>query len=89
MVTFRLLDAQGNLIGVDNQTVVWHAWDGVSASQQLNLTFGPATTIAMPGIGDGPPGDATTFATLAIALSGIGLAGVATAAALRKKTPTR
>jgi len=91
IITFKLLDAQGNVIGVANQTADWHAWDGISDPQRLDLTFGPGTVITMPGTGtgDGLRRDASAFAALAIALSGIGLVGVATAAALRKKTPTR
>ena len=89
LVTFKLLDATGNIIAVANQKGTWHAWDGISDPQRLDLTFGPAA-ITMPGTGTGdrPRPDATTFATLAIALSGIGLVGLATAAALRKQTTT-
>lgn len=54
VVTFKLLDARGNVVAVANQTGVWHAWDGISDPQRLDLTFGPATIITMPGTGDAP-----------------------------------
>jgi len=88
-VTFKLLDAQGNVIAVARETGTWHAWDGVSDLQHLDLTFGPAGVITMPGTGDGPPRDANGFGALAIAFSGVGVAAVAMGAVMRRRASTR
>jgi hypothetical protein len=95
-VTFKLLDAQGNVIAVANEKATWHAWDAVFEHiQRLDLTFGPAAVITMPGtgMGDALRSATSAFATLVVALSGIGLVGVATGAALdlmlRRQATTR
>jgi hypothetical protein len=73
-VTFKLLDPQGNVIAVDRETGTWHAWDGVSYPQQVDLTFGPAGGITMPGTGD-KPGGASPWLPLSVGLALVGLAG--------------
>ncbi len=87
LVTFKLLDAQGNVVAVANEKGTWHAWDGVSDPQRLDLTFGPATVITMPGTGTG---DGSRHAGSAWALLGfVGLAGAVLGLALRKRAMTR
>ncbi len=90
-VAFKLVDAQGNVLATANQTGIWHAWDGVSPLPKLDLTFGPASGIKMgnTGTGDGPQGGADAWGTVAIALWGVGLGGIAAGVALRRKTATR
>jgi len=92
-VTFKLLDAQGNVIAVARETGTWHAWDGESyaTAQQVNLTFGPAGGVAMPGTGTGggPQRAAAPWGPLALALASLGLAGGIAALALRRRGVTR
>ena len=52
-ITFKFLDAQGNVVAVANETGTWHAWDGVSGPQQLNLTFGSSSGAGLPNTGTG------------------------------------
>jgi hypothetical protein len=86
-VTFKLLDAQGNVVAVANEKGTWHAWDGVSELQQLNLTFGPRGVITMPGTGTGDGTNA--WRTVAIGLASLGMAGAGLGLALRKRAMTR
>jgi len=90
-ITFNLLDAEGNVIAVAKEEGVWRAWDGISPSQQLNLTMVPVGGITIPsvGTGDARQHGSGPWGTLAAVLSGAGLIGIATAAALRKRTATR
>lgn len=85
-VTFKLLDAQGNVVAVANQTGVWHAWDGVSAPQQLNLTFAPVggSGASLPNTGDGSP-EASLLTGLALLLGSLGLVGTAFGLAFRRR----
>jgi len=91
VVTFKLLDAQGNVIAVANEKATWHAWDGLSEPQRLDLTFGPATVITMPGTGagDASPGEASVWGRLSLLLGFVGLAGAALGLSLRKRATTR
>jgi hypothetical protein len=91
VVTFKLLDAQGNVVAVANQTGIWHAWDGVSEPQQLNLTFGPAGVITMPGTGTGQGWHrgGSVWGQLSLMLGCVGLAGAATGLAFRRHPMTR
>lgn len=89
-VVFKLLDAQGNVIAVANQTAVWYAWSGdYDEWRQLNLTFasGSGTTITMPntGTGDGP----SAWWPWAIGLASLGLTSAAAGLALRRQAMTR
>jgi hypothetical protein len=90
-VTFKLLDAQGNVIAVANERGTWHAWDGVSDVQRLDLTFGPAGGVTMPGTGTGhgPERAAALSGRLALALAALGLAGGTAALAFRRRAMTR
>jgi hypothetical protein len=89
-VSFKLLDAQGNVIAVANEKAIWHAWDGHQA-QHLNLTFGPRGGVAIGnvGTGDGSRGHANAWGAVAIALSATGLTGIAVGASLKRRTMTR
>jgi hypothetical protein len=90
-ITFKLLDAQGNVIAVANEKATWHAWDGISEPQQLNLTFGPAGGITTPntGTGGGPERAAAPWGHLALALASLGLTGGIAALAFRRRAMTR
>lgn len=89
-VTFKLLDPQGNVLSVANQTGVWHAWDGVAPPQQLNLTFGLAGGVTMPntGSGDGPARATAPWGPLALALASLGLTGGVAFLAYRRQRAT-
>jgi len=90
-ISFKLLAAQGNVIGVANQTATWHPWDGISDPQQINLTFGPPGGITMPGTGtgDGSDGEGTFWGGLSVLLAFAGLASAAAGLALRRRALTR
>lgn len=89
-VTFKLLDAQGNVVAVAKEKGTWHAWDGMSDPQLLNLTFEPAGGITMPGTGTGDEaGRAASWGHLAVALASVGMAGGIAAAAFRRRAMTR
>ena len=86
-ITFKLLDAQGNVIAVANEKATWHAWDGISKPQLLRLTFEPAGGITVGSMGTGGPqrGGWPPQATLALA----GLTALGVGAALRKRAIAR
>lgn len=90
-ITFKLLDAQGNIIGVANQTGVWHAWDGVSLPQKIDLTFVPVGGIRVgnTGTGDASDGEGNAWGRLSILLGFVGLTGAALGLALRRQAMTR
>jgi len=89
-VSFKLLDAQGNVIAVANEKGIWHAWDGHQA-QQLNLTFGPVGGIRVGniGTGDGSDGEGSAWGRLSILLGFVGVAGAALGLALRRRAMAR
>jgi hypothetical protein len=91
-VTFKLLDAQGNVIAVAKEKGIWHVWDGEShaSPQILSLTFGPAGGVTMPGTGtgDGPERATAPWGPLALALASLGLTG-GIALAFRRRAITR
>jgi len=90
-VTFKLVDAQGSVTGVANQTGIWHAWDAVSDPQKLSLTFTPGGGITMPatGMGDGPDGEGSVWGQVSLVLGFVGLTGAALGLALRRRAMTR
>ena len=92
-ITFKLLDAQGNVVAIARETGIWHAWDGESyaTAQRLNLTFEPAGFVTMPstGTGDGPEQATAPWGPLALALASLGLTGGIAALALRRRAMTR
>jgi hypothetical protein len=84
-VTFKLLDAQGNVIAVAQEKGIWHVFDGVEGFQELDLTMIPVGGITLGNVGSGP--DTTTDKTpwVGVALAALGLSGIAAGAALRKR----
>jgi hypothetical protein len=84
-ITFKLLDAQGNVVAVANEKATWHAWDGVSAPQQLNLTFEAVGGVTMPSAGDGLQRATAPWGPLALALASLGLTGGVAALAFRRR----
>jgi hypothetical protein len=83
-VTFKILTQGGAIIATANETGTWHIWnDDLTPAQSLNLTFGPAGRITMPGTGGGAsPGSS---GGLPVALGLAGLAGAALGLALRRQ----
>ena len=91
-ITFKLLDAQGNVIAIAQEKGVWHAWDGVSSLPQLNLTMVPVggrITVGNVGDGSSQRSDAAPWAEMSLGLSVTGLLGVAIAVALRRRAAAR
>lgn len=83
-ITFKLLDAQGNVVAVANEKTTWHAWDGISKPQLLRLTFGQASGIRLGIVGTGgPQGGGNWPAATVLALAG--LTALVAGAALRKR----
>jgi hypothetical protein len=84
-IRFKLLDSQGNFIAVADQTVTWHAWDGVSYPQRLDLTFS-----SLPNTGTGEEVGVRVIGSRLAAL--LGMAGFAAATlgfGLRRRAVTR
>jgi len=93
-ITFKLLDSQGNVVAVANEKGTWHAWDGISDMQIVDLTLAPAdggATISMPNTGTGgaSPGEARVWGRLSVLLAFAGLTSAALGFALRKRAMTR
>jgi hypothetical protein len=88
-ITFKLLDAQGNVIAVANEKATWYAWDGVSPPQQLDLTFEAAGGVTMPSAGEGPQRATAPWGPLALALASLGLTGGVAALAFRRRRMAR
>ncbi len=86
-VIFKLLDAQGNVIAVANEKGTWHAWDGVSDLQHLDLTFGPAGGITVGGVGTGGSqgSGAALWRELSLVLAAMGLGGIAAGFAVQRR----
>lgn len=87
-VTFKLLDPQSNVIAVAKEKGLWHAWDGVSDPQLLNLTMvpvGAGITVGNVGTGGSQGSGASVWASLSLVLASVGLGGIATGAALRRR----
>ncbi len=85
-INFKLVDSQGNVVSVANETATWHAWDGsVSDAQQLNLTFGASTSIRVGSVGEGPESSESPWLRLSVGLALLGLASGIGAFALRRR----
>jgi len=95
-VTFKLVDAQGNILAVAEEKGVWHPWYGVeqdvlhappeSPPQRLDLTFVPVSGIRLGNVGDGSSqGEGSIATKMAMALTALGLAGLVAGATLRKR----
>jgi len=87
-ITFKLVDAQKNVIATAAEKGVWHAWDGRWPSQQeLNLTLVTPGGIRIGNVGTG---DARSGAhkpiNVAIAMALAGMATLVTGAMLRRRT---
>jgi len=91
LITFKILDAQGNIIASANEKGVWHAWDGISDLQRLDLTIGPAggTKIGNVGTGDGSQEGTSLWGFVAVGLGAAGLTGMAIGTALKRKRVAR
>lgn len=85
-ITFKFVDAQGNVVATANEKGVWHAWDGTPPPQQLNLTFAPTRGIKLGNVGDGTSqtSDSDPSGLPIITLFALGLIGLATGATLRR-----
>jgi hypothetical protein len=88
-ITFKLLDAQGNVVAVAKEKATWHAWDGVSDVQTLDLTFEAVGGVTMPSAGDGPQRATAPWGPLALALASLGLTGGVAALAFRRRRMAR
>jgi hypothetical protein len=86
-VTFKVLDAQGNVIAVANETGTWHAWDGINEPPPLNLTFPtPARGPSIPNVGTGDASESSSgSADLRVVLGSVGVAAIACGLALRRR----
>ena len=85
-VTFKLVDAQGNVSVF--ATGVWHAWDGISIPQPINLISGSSGAIGLPGTGNAPT-DNGRPGNLLISLGFVGLAATGLGLALRRRAVRR
>lgn len=85
-VTFKILDARGNVFAVANETGTWHAWDGINEPPPLNLTFGTSagSGAGLPNTGDGSP-EGLPWASLALLLGSLGLVVTAFGLTLRRR----
>ena len=89
-ITFKLLDLQGNVVAIAKEKGTWHAWDGVSDPQQLNLTFTAGGGIKMPSTGTGDAYcNEGSWGRTAILLGFVGLTGAALGFALRRRAMRR
>lgn len=90
-VAFKIVDTRGNVLAIANEKAIWHAWDGVSDPQQLNLTFGPAGGIKVgnTGTGDASGDEGGAWGRLSLVLASLGLAGGVAGFALRRRAMTR
>ena len=86
-ITYKLLDPNGNVIAVAREKGVWHAWDGMLPSQQLNPTFSSGGGIKLGNVGTGGSEESGTcvWTSLSLLLASLGLGGIAAGAALRRR----
>jgi hypothetical protein len=89
-VTFKLADTRDNILGVAREKGIWRAWGEGNVGLELNLTMDPVSGIGLANVGDGGSQhrDVALWVELSLGLSALGLLGVATAAALRRRGTT-
>ena len=85
-VSFKLYNKM-QIIAVAKEMGVWHAWDGTSTLQNLDLTMEPVSTIKIGDTGDGSSrrSDAAPWAELSLGLFIAGVMGIAAAVVLRRR----
>ena len=88
-VTFKLLDAQGNVVAMAQEKGTWHVFDGVEGFQELDLTLIPVGGIRAGNVGSGPGTTTDKTPWIGVALAALGLSGIAAGAMLRKRTAAR
>jgi len=84
-ITFKLLDAQGRVLAVADQTAAWHAYPESPPNPFLPLTFSPPASIHVGNVGDGPDDGDSPWARLSLALAVLGLASSIGGFALRRR----
>lgn len=89
-ITFKLLDAQGNVLGVAREKGIWRSWRGPEDARSVQLTFGAGNgggaTIRVGRVGTGGPASAGfPWGEAAVALAVAGFAATAAAVALRRR----
>ncbi len=84
-VAFKVLDAQGRVLAVADQTAAWHAYPESAPSPFLTLTFSAPTAIQVGNVGGGPEGGGNAWLRLSLALASLGLAGAVAGFALRRR----
>ncbi len=90
-ISFKMLDAQRNVIATANEVGVWHAANGISNPQQLNLTFTSVGGggVFIPNVGSGGVSGGTAGLTgLALLLGSLGVIATAFGLALRRHATT-
>lgn len=85
-VAFKLLDAQGRVVSVADETAAWHSYPESIPSAFLTLTFSPATSIRVGNVGDGPGSGGNPWLRLPVGLALLGLASGIGGFALRRRT---
>ena len=84
-VTFKLLDADGNVVAVAAETGTWHAWDVTAPTMEhLDLTMAPASGIRLGSMGTGDASGGNGWPAAAV-LALAGLTALGAGAALRKR----
>jgi len=91
-ITFKLLDAEGNVTTslvpvIAENRALWHAWDGISPPQAVNLMMAPAGGIKIGNVGTGESqrNGTALWKEMALVLAAMGLGGVAVGSALRRR----
>ncbi len=88
-VTFKMVDPQGNIVGVAREKGVWHAWGQGNTGQDLNLTMDPVMKIRAGNVGEGPSRSEVPWVNWVVVLAVAGLLCVSVTATLRRRIWTR